>query len=63
MTAVTLWCRHCDGENEFPWYDESLKCKHCGTVNYFRTLNDPKVEYDISVNDRRFLRSLRIAPE
>lgn len=65
MTAVQVFCRKCDGVNEFPhnWINEGDACKFCGSVNLWRTLNEPKVAYELNANDKRLLRSLRIATE
>ena len=59
---MTVWCRECDGANAMPrnWIEESDACKYCGTKGQWRTLNEPKAEYLLNHNDRRFLRSMRI---
>ena len=62
---MQLWCRKCDGFNEFPrnWLDDGDACKHCGAIGFWRTATEPMVEWDLNENDRRMLRSLRIAQE
>jgi hypothetical protein len=62
---MTIFCRKCDGANEFDrnWIEETDACKFCGSAGLWRTINEPKHTYDLSLNDQRFLRSLRIAPE
>lgn len=62
---MIVWCRECDGANEFPrnWIEEKDTCRYCKTAGRWRTENQPKAEYLLSHNDRRFLRSLRIKAE
>ena len=65
MMAVVLFCRSCETANTFSrnWLEDDDACVACGAKGLWRTESEPKVVYDLSVNDRRFLRSLRIAPE
>jgi hypothetical protein len=65
MSAVRVWCRTCDGVNEFPrnWVAEGDVCQFCGSANCWRTENEPRVPYELNWSDKRFLKSLRIAPE
>lgn len=61
--TVQLTCRKCETVNIFEhnWIDHP--CEACGAEGFWRRVDEPKVDYDLSANDRRFLRSLRIAPE
>lgn len=62
VMALTLFCRVCDSPNEFPrnWVDDTDECTACGAKKQWRTVNEPKVAWDVSHNDRRFLKALRI---
>lgn len=59
---MDLFCRHCDGLNVIDrnWVSPTDECQFCGAINQWRTINDPKKPYDLSENDKRFLRSLKI---
>jgi hypothetical protein len=66
-----FYCMTCDGLNEFTHPSGTPRlyplaedvCAYCGASGKWRTGGDPKKAYDLSVNDKRFLRSLRIDPE
>jgi hypothetical protein len=62
---MTIFCRACDGSNSFDrnWLNDDDACQHCGSKGLWRTLNEPKHAYEVSLNDRRLLKALRIAPE
>ena len=62
MTAVLLFCRKCDGQNEFPhnWVSDHDACKWCGTTRMWRTGNEPKIAWELNENDRRMLKAFRI---
>ena len=59
---MRLFCRSCDQPNEFPrhWVEATDCCSHCGAKEQWRTINEPKVPYALTHNDRRFLGWLRI---
>lgn len=63
--AIELFCRLC---HEGTRIQERVPpiCPRCGKptiwVSAFE-LNPPKVKYDVTINDVKFLRSLRIASE
>lgn len=63
--AMTLYCRECQQPNYFErnWLNEDDACQYCHSVGQWRTLNDPKHDYTLTHNDKRFLRSLRIGQE
>ena len=63
--TMTLFCRNCDGANEFPhnWVNDADACKFCGSTRLWRTSNEPKCPYELTENDKRMLRGLRIVPE
>lgn len=62
--AMTLYCRVCESPNDFDrnWVNEHDACKSCGAEGQWRTLNEPKQPYELTLNDKRFLRSVRIEP-
>lgn len=65
---VELYCRKCGTKNHFPrnWLEDADACKDCKATDQWSTVppgSEPEVDYELSANDRRFLRSLRIAPE
>ena len=71
VIVAQFFCRVCDGPNEFTHDNGKSRlypvpedaCVYCGSSGKWRTGTDPKKEYALSENDRRFLRSLRIACE
>lgn len=66
MATVTLYCKKCSAGyaslGEVP-----RVCPACEQETSWTTAmpmsSDPRVPYEVSLNDRRFLRSLRISPE
>ena len=62
MAAMILFCRKCDGANEFSnnWIDDHDACKFCGATKLWRTMNEPKVSWELNENDRRMLKAFRI---
>lgn len=65
MASVILYCGRC-----FTGYasigEIPVKCPACDRVTRWTTslpLDRPKVPFALTLNDRRFLRSLRIDPE
>ena len=62
---MELFCRVCDGRNEFPhnWVSEGDVCQFCGQANQWRTLNEPKKAWVLNHNDRRLLKAMLIAAE
>jgi hypothetical protein len=66
-----LFCMQCDGLNTFTFdngkprryaMDDDV-CRYCGAKNKWRRGNDPRTPYVLDYNDRRLLKSMRIAPE
>ena len=62
---MELWCRNCGHKNTFPrnWLEDADACKECKAMGQWRTHGDPSVDYALSENDKRFLKSLRIDAE
>lgn len=62
---MQLVCRKCDSYNTFDrnWIDDTDACATCGATGFWRRPEEPKVPWELEVNDRKFLKSLRIAPE
>jgi hypothetical protein len=62
---MELVCRACDGHNDFSrnWIEDTDKCKFCGTAGMWRRPDEPKVLFHLSLNDKLFLRSIRVDPE
>jgi hypothetical protein len=66
-----LFCQQCDGLNMFTFANGTPRryateddiCKYCKTKNSWRRGNEPKKPYELDFNDRRMLKSMRIAPE
>ena len=68
ITVAIFVCRGCGTRNSFNrlyTVDEDA-CKVCKMTNFWRREDEPDVpakEWELGVNDRKFLKSLRIAPE
>ena len=62
---MQVFCRRCDGANTFDrnWIEETDACQYCGSLGLWRTINEPKVAWELNANDLRFLKTHRIAPE
>jgi hypothetical protein len=63
--ARTLWCSCCDAGYLSVGGDVPRQCPHCGTFTVWRTLapmdaKTPRATWELTPNDRRFLKSLRI---
>lgn len=63
--VMILFCRVCDSPNPFMrrWIEDHDACSTCGAEGQWRTVNEPRVAYELSLNDKRLLKSLRIASE
>lgn len=66
--ARTLFCSRCDAGYQSVGGDVPRQCPHCGAFTVWRTLapmvgEDPIQPWELSHNDRRLLRQLRINPD
>lgn len=63
--ARTLWCRKCRVGFVSVAGDVPRVCPDCERETTWTTMlprcGDPMISYDLTTNDKRFLRSLRIA--
>lgn len=64
-SLTQIWCMACAAPNDFKrrWLTPEDACTTCGAQGRWRRLNDPKVEWELHTNDKRLLKSLRIAQE
>lgn len=64
-SLTQVYCMACEAPNDFKrlWLDPEDACAHCGTQGRWRRVNDPKVEWELHHNNKRLLKSLRIAQE
>lgn len=64
LAVRSVFCKNCgrratvDLAGELP-----SVCLGCGMTGWWRADGEPAVPYELTLNDKRFLRSLRITPE
>ena len=58
-------CMGCEALNELDrnWIDAEDACKYCGSKGRWRKDTDPRIDYVLNENDKRMLKTLRIASE
>ena len=63
--VVDFYCRACGTLNTFErnYIERADACYHCKTQGRWTKVQPQSFEYELTVNDRRFLRSMRIDPE
>jgi hypothetical protein len=60
--AGILYCRHCQtGHASVGAVPET--CPHCLNSANWSTSLEPRVPYELTLNDRRFLKGIHVAPE
>lgn len=57
----TLYCKNC-GRAVTVTYEVPAQCLGCGDSTW-RLAGEPLKDYELSANDRRFLKALRIAQD
>lgn len=60
--AVTLYCQTCGRGETVSGPGILPDCRICGPTTW-RTATEPRVDYVVTHNDRRFLKSIRVAPD
>ena len=60
--AVTLYCQQCGRGETITVIGELPDCRICGPT-VWRSASDPKQPYELTFNDKRFLRSIRVEAE
>lgn len=62
---MTLYCMACQSPQTFErnWLDESDACATCGAKGPWRRCDEPKHAWELNENDRRFVKSLKIAAD
>lgn len=60
--AVTVYCVNCGRGEVITVIGELPDCRVCGPTKW-KTATDPRVDYEVNHNDKRFLKSIRIDPE
>lgn len=60
--AVTLFCVTCGRGRTITAIGELPDCRVCGPTTW-KTATEPVKEYELSHNDKRFLKSIKVSPE
>lgn len=62
MALRTFYCGNCSKAVQFHMIAPDV-CTGCGTVGKWRASSEPRTRYELTLNDRRFLKSIRVLAE